>query len=199
MKSKIIHGDSYSDSDIDSIINLLSSYDGGVNYEVDDWSNKPYTLLYVLLKTDRFNKSNGGLVLIYDGDELCAVSGYNISPFNQDVYILGSRTFIKKDYQHQLIMSSYMIPTQISQVRNKAKMVVFLFDVENKFNLYTVYKSGKLNQFLKNKLNHFNNLWQNLQDCPFPISIFPGVIQNALYINLVEDFNFDWKSIQYKG
>ena len=197
MKSKIIHGDDYSESDILEIKNLLSSYDGGVNYSVDDWQNKPYTLLYVFLKTDRFHKRNGGLVLVYHQDELCAISGYNVSNFDQNVYILGARTFIKKDYQHQLIMSSYMIPVQIEQVRDRAKMVIFLFDVENKFNLYTIYTSGKLNQFLKNKLGHFNDLWQDLQACEFPISIFKNTIQNCLYIKLTKDFVFDWDSIRY--
>lgn len=197
MKSKIVHGDDYTEADFEEIKNLLSDHDGGVNYEIEDWANKPHTLLYVLVKTNRFHKANGGLVLVYDKNELCAVSGYNSSHFNSDVYILGSRTFIKKDYQHQLIMSSYMIPTQINQVKNRAKMVVFLFDVENKFNLYTIFTSGKLNQFLKNKLNHFNDLWQNLQACEFPISIFPNTIQNALYIKLTDSFVFDWESIRY--
>lgn len=199
MRTRIIHGDSHTQQDIDDIIELLSSQESGENYSVNNWWKKPHTLLYVLLKSNRFNLVNGGLVLIYDNDLLCAVSGYNRSDFNPEVYILGSRTIIKKNYQHQLIMSSLMIPAQLEQVKSVAKMVMFLFDVKNEFNLYTIFVSGKLNQFLKNKLNTFDSLWNNLKACEYPVSIFSSTVQNALYIKLDEEFIFDWDQIKYRG
>ena len=197
MKIKIIHSDDYTDNDINDIKELLiNNPDESGNYDVDDWGNKPHTLLYVLFKDNRFNSERGGLVLIYDNNKLCGISGYNRSTFNSDVYILGARTIIDKEYRHRLLMSSYFIPTQIEQVKDKAKMVVFIFDKKNVFNLYDIFTSGKLNLFLKNKYQEFAHIWDNLKAVEFPIIIYKGAIHNALYINIDPDYSFDWGSLR---
>jgi hypothetical protein len=197
MKIKIIHSDDYTDNDINDIKELLiNNPDESGNYDVDDWDNKPHTLLYVLFKDNRFNSERGGLVLIYDNNKLCGISGYNRSTFNSDVYILGARTIIDKEYRHRLLMSSYFIPTQIEQVRDRAKMVVFIFDKKNVFNLYDIFTSGKLNLFLKNKYQEFAHIWDNLKAVEFPIIIYKGTIHNALYINIDPDYSFDWDSLR---
>lgn len=197
MKFKIIHGDRYTDQDIADIIDLLSTRgEGDINYDTDEWESKPHTLLYALLKTGRFNSPDGGLAVGYHDGQITCVSGYNRSHFNPDIFILGSRTYIHPDHRHQLIMSSGMVPYQILQIRDIGKMGVFLFDRKNKFNLYDIVVSGKLNLFLKNKLGDFDHLWNNLQALPHPISIWPGVVQNALYIKLDPDFYFDWNTIR---
>jgi hypothetical protein len=197
MNIKTIHSDSYTEQDIKDIINLLvNNHDGTGNYEVNDWENKNNTLLHIFFKQNRFNKTNGGIVLVYDGNILCGISGYNKSSFHNDVYILGARTLVDKDYRHKLLMSSYFIPTQIELIKDKAKMAVFIFDKKNTFNLYDIFTSGKLNLFLKNKYQEFAHIWDNLKTVDFPIVIFKGDVHNALYISLDSNFNFDWESLR---
>ena len=197
MKIKIIHSDEYTDTDITDINQLLiNNPDDSGNYDVDDWDNKPHTLLYVFFKDYRFNSESGGLVLIYDNNRLCGISGYNRSTFNDNIYILGTRTIIDKKYRHRLLMSSYFIPTQIEQVKDKAKMVVFLFDDTNQFNLYDIFTSGKLNLFLKNRYTEFLHIWSKLKSVEFPITIYKGTVHNALYINIDPNYSFDWDNLR---
>jgi len=194
---KVIHSDDYDESDIQHIKKLLlDNPDPTGNYDVNDWENKPHTLLYVFLKTERFNKDQGGLVLLYDNNTLLGVSGYNVSHFNSEVYILGARTLIDKNHRHKLLMSNYFIPIQIDLVKDQAKMVVFLFDQHNKFNLYDIFVSGKLNLFLKNKFDEFAHIWHNLKHVEFPIRIFPNTLHNVLYIKIDENFMFDWEKLR---
>jgi len=197
MEIKVIHSDQYTNKDIQDIKELLvKNPDNTGNYDVEDWENKNYTLLYVFFKLDRFNKENGGVVLVYDNDKLCGISGYHRSPFHDDVFMLGARTLIDHDYRHKLLMSSYFIPKQMELVNDRAKMAVFIFDKKNVFNLYDIYTSGKLNLFLKNKYKDFAHIWDNLKSVEFPIVIFQGDVHNALYINLDPNFNFDWESLR---
>ena len=197
MQIKTIHSDSYTDKEIQDIINLCrSNYDESGNYNVDDWENRDNTLLSVFLKQKRFSKDNGGLVLIYDNEKLCGLSGYNKSNFNSDIYILGVRTLIDKEYRHRLLMSSYFIPTQIDLVKNCAKMVVFIFDKNNVFNLYDIFTQGKLNLFLKNKYNDFAHIWDNLKAIDFPVIIYNGSVHNVLYISIDKTFEFNWETLK---
>lgn len=197
MQFKTIHGSDCPADDVEVIIDLLSTRDvGDINYDTDNWENKPNTLLYALLKTGRFNRPNGGLVVgNHDGRCVC-VSGYSRSHFNSDIYILGSRTYIHPHYRHQLVMSSAMIPYQINQISGVGKMGIFLFDRKNRFNLYDIVVSGRLNLFLKNKYSNFSPLWDNLRALSHPISIWPGVVQNVLYIKLDPQFDFDWTTLK---
>jgi hypothetical protein len=197
MLIKTIHSDSYTDKEIQDIINLCrSNYDESGNYSIDDWENKDNTLLSVFLKQKRFSKDNGGIVLIYDNQKLCGLSGYNKSNFNSDIYILGARTLIDKEYRHRLLMSSYFIPTQIDLVKDRAKMVVFIFDKNNVFNLYDIFTQGKLNLFLKNKYNDFAHIWDNLKAIDFPVIIYNGSVHNVLYINIDKAFEFNWETLK---
>ena len=197
MKIKIIHRDSFTQQDMDDLLRLLSTRDANdINYDVEDWESKSHTLLYSFLKTPRFCSDQGGLMLAYDNEQCCCVSGYSRSNFNSDVFILGGRTYIDPQYRHQLLMSSVIIPSQLEKIFGVAKMAVFLFDRKNEFNLYDIFVSGKLNLFLKNKYYKFRDIWDNLQAVPHPISIYTGIIQNALYIKLDPEFEFDWMKLE---
>jgi hypothetical protein len=197
MKIRTIHSDKYTQQDIDDIVELLSTRNTkDINYDIQDWESKPYTLLHVFLNTTRFSSKNGGLLLVYQNEKCCCVSGYNRSEFNSDIFILGARTYIDPKYRHQLLMSSVVIPNQLEKILGVAKMAIFLFDRRNEFNLYDIFVSGKLNLFLKNKYYEFRNIWDNLQAVEHPISIYTGITQNALYIKLDRDFEFDWLTLK---
>jgi hypothetical protein len=189
---RTIYSDDYSTSDLKAIKDLLdSTYTGMLNYETENWETKPHSFLYVLLVEKRFSRENGGLVMVEDNGWLCGVSGFNRSAFNPEVYILGVRTLIRDEFKHKLMMSNYFVPQQLEEIRGKAKMVVFLFDLDNHSSLYTFHKKGKLNLFLKNKLDDLATIWGKLQAVPFPVFI-NNCNQNALYMKIDDTFAFDW-------
>jgi len=196
MHCKIIYSDDHAPDDIARIKELFkNNITNLTNYEVDNWENFSNSFFYVFLTEQRFSKDNGGVVLITDGDKLCGISGFNVSSLDPNVYILGVRTIVDRAYRNKLLMSTYFIPEQLKQVSGKAKLVIFLFDTDNKFSLYTVFVTGKLNALLQNRLGDFSDLWGNLQSVPFPIKI-NHVFQNALYIKIDTAFVFDWELLK---
>jgi hypothetical protein len=198
MNVRVIYSNNYSAEDIKKIKILLDdNFESNDNYAVDNWESKPNSFLYVFLKTSRFVEGNGGIILVEDDDKLCGISGFNQSDFHPDIYILGVRTLIDFNYRKNLFMSIYFIPAQIELIKNLAKIIIFLFDTKDKFNLYTVFCSGKLNLFLFNKLKKFDHLWNNLKALEYPVCI-NHTNQNLLYIKLEEDFDFDWKTLKEK-
>lgn len=196
MNVRVIYSDNYLIEDIVKIKKLLNdNFDDNDNYATENWDNKPSSFLYIFLKSSRFAKGNGGVVLVEDEDKLCGISGFNRSDFHDDIYILGVRTLIDFSYRKNLFMSTYFVPTQLNLLKNSAKMVAFLFDIQDKFNLYSVFCSGKLNLFLFNKLEKFNHIWKNLKSLDYPVYI-NYTNQNVLYIKLDEKFDFDWKVLK---
>jgi hypothetical protein len=199
MNIRVIYSNKHSEEDIKKIKVLLNdNFDFNDNYAVDNWGSTPNSFLYVFLKTSRFVEGNGGIILVEDGDKLCGISGFNRSDFHPNIYILGVRTLVDFNYRKNLFMSTYFVPAQIELIKNLAKMIVFLFDTKDKFNLYTVFCSGKLNLFLFNKLKKFDHIWGNLKALEYPVYI-NYTNQNLLYIKLEEDFDFDWKILKEKN
>jgi len=196
MNVRVIYSNNYSAEDIEKIKILFNdNFDSNDNYAVDNWESKPNSFLYVFLKTSRFVEGNGGVILVEDDNKLCGVSGFNRSDFHPNIYILGVRTLIDFNYRKNLFMSTYFVPAQIELIKNLAKIIIFLFDTKDKFNLYTVFCSGKLNLFLFNKLKKFDHIWNNLKALEYPVCI-NHTKQNLLYIKLAEDFDFDWKTLK---
>jgi len=64
------------------------------NMEESDWINKPHTLMYILMLTDRFRIGNGLMSFLYNSDdEIIASSGCYKSDFDSNVVIGGCRTY----------------------------------------------------------------------------------------------------------
>jgi hypothetical protein len=196
MNVRVIYSDEYSVEDIIKIKKLLEdNFDNNDNYAVENWESKPSSFLHIFLKSSRFDKGHGGVVLVEDGAKLCGISGFNRSDFHPDIYVLGVRTLIDFSYRKNLFMSTYFVPTQLELLEHSAKIVVFLFDTRDKFNLYSVFCSGKLNLFLFNKLKKFDHIWSNLKALEHPVYI-NYTNQNVLYIQLDKEFDFDWKTLK---
>ena len=183
--SKQLEKNSYND-----ILELCKNNGENTNYSVD-WKNHNNSLLYALMNQDRFANGNGGMILLYDSQKLIAISGYNRSPFDSNVFLLGGRTLVDKTYRNNQLISSYIIPTQISESKKAgAKVIAFTFDVSNKFSLYHVFVNGKINLLLKNKLF---GIYENLQALEHPVNIY-NTLQNVLYIEL-ENYKYDWTQL----
>lgn len=196
MEIKIVHAENIDDKCFNDIVSLISAYQHEPNLEIEDWQNKPHTLLHLIRKQTRFSSRNGGLILVYEADKLIGISGYNVSTIHPEIWVLGVRTLLHTEYRHKLLMSSLIIPAQLAEIADRAKMAIFLFDEKNHFNLYDIFTQGKLNLFLKNKYNLFGEMWDKLVAVPFAVNIYKGVNQRVLYMLLDNTFTFDWNTIK---
>lgn len=196
MQVRTIYSDEHTENDIALIKQLLANNPNDLGiHDLEGWETKNSSFLYVFLKTNRFSKENGGVVLVEDNGELSGMSGFNRSDFDPAVFILGARTIIDQKFRHELYMSTYIIPAQMAHVSGQAKMILFLFDTDNPFSLYHVFVNSKLNLFLKDKLASFAALYDGLTALPFPVTV-NNTTQNVLYIKLDRAFDFDWNRIK---
>lgn len=187
---KIVYSQHVDSSSYNDILDLCKNNQENTNYSVD-WENHTNSLLFALINQNRFAKENGGMVLLYNQQKLIGVSGYNRSPFNDNIFLLGSRTLVDKENRNNQLVSSYIIPTQISESKKLgAKICAFTFDVSNKFSLYQVFINSKLNLLLHNKIF---SIYENLKALEYPVNIY-NTEQNVLYIEL-ENYTYDWTQL----
>lgn len=186
----IVHSDSLNSNHYDDIVKLCINNPENTNYSID-YEKHTNSLLYALNKQERFSINNGGLILLYKDTTLVACSGYNKSPFDNNIFLLGGRTLVDKKFRNNQLLSNYIIPKQVECSRKLlAKIVAFTFDIENKFSLYKVYKKGKLNYLLH---NNFSDLYKNLVALDFPVNIY-NTEQYVLYMKL-EEYTYDWTQL----
>lgn len=187
---EIVYSKKINNSSFYNILELCKNNQENTNYSID-WKKYPNSILHALIEQDRFSKENGGMVLLYNNRKLIALSGYNRSPFDYNIFLLGSRTLVDKDYRNNQFISSYIIPTQINESKKLgAKICAFTFDVTNKFSLYNVFINNKLRLLLKNKI--FDS-YENLQALNHTVNIY-NTEQNVLYIEL-ENYKYDWTQL----
>lgn len=118
-----------------------------VNMMLDQWENKPNTLMYLLRKTDRFHSGNGLFTLLYDIDNnprrIIACSGIYRSNFDHNVAIGGVRTWKIKDYRNRYLVSKYIFTDQINWCRsNGLKIFALTFNEYNLKVMKILNKSG---------------------------------------------------------
>lgn len=160
----------------------------------DDWRNKPNTLLYILENTDRF-KINGFFHVIFDSDIAVACGGAYTSEFSNDVAILGTRTWIHKDYRHKLITRDYLLPEEKAwAIKNNYKMIVLTFNEYNK-NLRKLWVRQRLGENRPERTEkHFG--YNNAYAVEYPVNI-QYTKQYVLYEKLDNSYEFDWSTIRW--
>jgi len=193
---KIVNSETIDKNDIEKIINLCSQFRDLENYSDVDWGNNPKCLLYKLLKTNIFGQNHGGLILLYDNNDIVHLSGFNRSEFHPEVFICGVRTLTRKDHRHKLYMSTYTVPAQTNHVlKLGGRMTIYCFD-KNK-SMYRIFTKNKFNLFLKNKINEFDieSIYKGLTPYEDPVYI-NYTVHNVLYKMLDNDFIFNWNLIK---
>ena len=163
-------------------------------YDVD-WNSKPNTLMYILENTDRF-KINGFYQIVFDGSRVIASGGVYTSEFSNDIAILGTRTWIHKDYRHKLISREYLLPNEKKwAIENGFKAIVLTFNQYNK-NLIKLWYRTRLGESRSiREKHHFG--YNGVTEIEFPVTV-QFTKQWIIYEQLDKDFCFDWKILQYK-
>jgi hypothetical protein len=169
-----------------------------VNMWHDDWQNNNRTLPYILEYTDRF-KSNGTFHILYDGTEIIACGGVYISDFSIDVAICGVRTWVSKDSRHNSILREYLLPAHKEWCENQGVSISALtFNDYNK-NLIQVFRRRRLGESKERISNREPKhlFYSGLHEVEFPLTI--QYTKQWLIYEKLGDYDFDWKSIEWKN
>jgi hypothetical protein len=75
----------------------------------DDWKNNDAVFPYLIYCSDRFKNENGDMfVLLDEQNNICALSGVNISDFDKNVALGGVRTWLDKDLRGKFVIGRYI-------------------------------------------------------------------------------------------
>lgn len=105
------------------------------NMDVDNWENKPHTLLHTLFRQRRFDRENrAGYLVVDTGKKYIAGSGFYPLEEDPNVCLISVRTYIIKTERGHLLNGYYLLPKQIELATNlNYKSVIITF---NKYNLW---------------------------------------------------------------
>lgn len=81
------------------------------NMDYINWETNNECLLYRIYKTAKLNGNHGMMVLLYDGDDIVALSG--VEMWNKYTVSLGKRAFTLREYRNKLINTKYLMPEQM--------------------------------------------------------------------------------------
>jgi hypothetical protein len=161
----------------------------------DDWQNQTHTLPYILEKTDRF-KIRGTYNIMFDGDSVVGCSGIYTSTFCPDLAIAGTRTWINKDYRNKSIARETLATEKSWAINNNFKAIGICFNDYNK-NLIEIWKRKRLGEQRTPRMPH-HLFFNGVSEVIFPVTI-QYTKQWLIYEKLEEDFDFNWKDIEWKN
>lgn len=168
------------------------------NMQVENWQEKPASLLFLLLKEKRFSKANGGLLLLINNQKIIAVSGYYASSFNSAIYILGVRSWVLKEFRFNLLIANQLLPYQLQRVKNRqAYAAIITFNEANKSFAKLIERSNRnpdsASKFFFGK--QYPEIYKDMIFWKHPLKI-KSVKQWVLIKNLKPN-NFDWNSLRW--
>jgi hypothetical protein len=164
-----------------------------VNMKVEDYSNQPNTLLYILEKTDRFSK-NGLFQILFDNNEVVACSGAYTSDFCPELAILGVRTWTPKKFRNQFISREFLLPVERKwAIETGHKAIAITFNEYNK-NLSKLWsrKGLGLDRSARQEY-HFG--FNGVNFVEFPVTI-QYTKQYIIYEKIDDSWIFDWSEIR---
>jgi hypothetical protein len=83
------------------------------NMSIDDWENRPETLMYLLYKEGRFWNGKGVCNFLYYNSDCIGFSGAYISDFSKSVVIGGVRSYLLDGHKNKYLWAEYCLPSQM--------------------------------------------------------------------------------------
>jgi hypothetical protein len=146
-----------------------------------------------MFKEGRFLKAIGGLCVAYDNDSIVAISGYNRSDIDPNVFIGGVRTLKSIDRRDFSTVIEYLIPYQKQAIIDRGgKCVVFLIETEKQASFYKLARNLNVRKRIGNKNRNYYNTFTTLD---FPIYINNSSL-NVVYEYLDATFTFNWEALR---
>lgn len=176
-----------------------NKHEAHINMQYEDWEKAPASLLYLLCIEKRFSIHNGGLqLLVNEGGSIVAVSGYYRSDFNDRIYIIGVRSWVLKEFRHNLLIAEYMLPYQLNEVvKRNADFALITFNESTRAFAQLIERANKnpndsLKFFFGSK---YPDLYKDMKLWPYPLKI-KNVKQWVLIKSLTKS-HFDWASLTW--
>lgn len=150
MNLKLVNLNEFGDEHVRDIIEFCRTITANPNsaadknMEVDDYQNKPHTLLYTLLVEKRFAENKGIFNLLYLDDRLISLSGAYKSDFDQRAVIGGVRTYTLPEIRNDFYHSEHILPAQIDWARSQnAEVFCLTFNEYNTWLAKFVERAAK--------------------------------------------------------
>ena len=166
-----------------------------VNMWADDWENKSATFPYLIYISDRFKNNKGEMfVLLDDNDNILALSGVNISDFDNNVALGGVRTWLNKEMRGKFVIGRNILPVQLKWAKeHKMKTIALTFNDYNKRLIPYFKRSG----FGIEKKRNINSMFYNGQfHVEFPV-IINYTKQWVIYHKIDELYQPNWEKIRF--
>lgn len=166
-----------------------------VNMYSDNWEENPATLPYLIYKSNRFSNNNGDMFILFDGcDNIVALSGVNISDFDNKVALGGVRTWLNVDQRGKFVVGRYLLPMQLKwAVEHGMKTIALTFNDYNKRLIPYFKRTG----FGIEKKRDINSMFFNGQfHVDFSVNI-NHTKQWVIYHKIDESYTPNWESIRY--
>jgi hypothetical protein len=166
-----------------------------INMWSDDWKNDNAVFPYLIYVSDRFKNDNGDMfVLLDDANNIVALSGVNISEFDDSVALGGVRTWLNKNMRGKFVIGGNLLPIQLKWAKEHGmKTIVLTFNDYNKRLIPYFKRSG----FGIEKKRNINSMFYNGQfHVEFPVTI-NYTKQWVIYHKIDELYQPDWESIRF--
>lgn len=168
------------------------------NMQVTNWQDNNSSLLYLLLKEKRFSRDKGSVQLLYENNELVAISGFYQADFDSSIYVMGVRSWVLKQHRFNLLIATQILPHQIAKIKERgAHTAIITFNETTRSFAKLIVRSNK-NPEAKLKFffgENYPEIYKNMTLWPNPVSI-KGVKQWVL-IKTLKSNSFDWNIINW--
>ena len=195
---KEYHSDTITDREIMSIIEFCDTVGPDSNYtychhRFEQTTNHWYSLMF---KEGRFLKAVGGMCVAYDGDTIVAISGYNRSNIDPNIFVIGVRTLKNPEYRDFSTVMKCLIPYQRQSIIDRGgKCLISLFEVDKDQSFYKLARRQAVKKFVENGRTEYHPGWTALD---YPIQINNSVL-NVVCEYLDPAFTFNWESLRSEG
>lgn len=175
-----------------------NKHDAAINMQVHEWQNQPQSLLYLLCIEKRFHSTRGGLFLLISDNEIIALSGYYKADFNDQIYIMGVRSWVLKPYRLNLLIADYLLTSQFEKIKTfKAKMAIITFNESTKAFADLIQRTNK-NLHIENKFffgKNYPKIYEDMVLVDFPVNI--KKTKQWILIKKLSDIEFDWNTLRW--
>ena len=192
---KELHSDSITDWEIQSIIEFCdsNSYDPNYRYCHSTFEQNSKNWYSLMFKEGRFLKSVGGLCVVYDKDSIVAISGYNRSEIDPNIFIGGVRTLKAVDRRDFSTVGELLIPYQRQAIIERGgKCLVLLFETDKPNNFYKMLQRASVMKHISDKNRNFYTTGTALSH---PIKINNSIL-NVMYEYLDPTFTVNWELLR---
>ena len=206
MKVELIFSDDYRPESLEKLKTFCqqaekeTKHASSTNMDFTTWETNTASLLYIFLREKRFRKEDGGLLLLYENEDVIAVSGFYRSDFHSDIFILGVRSWVLKDRRFNLLIGEQLLPIQIEEILKKGgKLAVLTFNDATKSFAKLIERSNR-DPEAQSKFffgERYPELYKDMVFYPNPVRI--KNTRQWILIKTLKPFEFDWSILEDKS